>query len=816
MPDLLLELFSEEIPARMQAKAADDLRRMVTDKLVAEGLVYDGAKAFATPRRLTLTVHGIPARQSDLREERKGPRVGGADAAIAGFLKATGLASLDQAKIQRDPKKGDFYIALIEKPGRATLDVLADMLPVIVRTFPWPKSMRWGARSARPGALQWVRPLHAIVATFGIDTEEPDVVKFAIDGIEAGQTTYGHRFMAPAPINVRRFEDYQAKLQAAKVVLDPQARKDIILADAKQLAFAQGLELIEDQALLDEVAGLVEWPVVMMGLFEPEFLSIPPEVIRATIRTNMKCFVVNDSKTGKLTNKFILTANIEASDGGKTIVGGNERVIRARLSDAKFFYEADLKTRLEDRLPKFDQIVFHEKLGSQGDRIKRIMALARVIGEIVEPQKQIGVTKYSGSMAAYHNDVQRAAQLCKADLLTEVVGEFPETQGLMGKYYALAQGESEFVAQACEDHYKPQGPTDRVPTDPVSIVVALADKLDLLVQFWAMGELPTGSKDPFALRRGALGIIRIIEASELRFKLFRLIVGHLLESLRKRTEFLQDLSEKLLEFEEVKQNFALISSLTKYSDFNWTVNFDERVDLCASVKFDSPKIKEEWTSEVLQRMNFLHRWNTMVSTHTSLLEPDKISEWREADAFVQQRAHIVANNLLAFFVDRLKGQLREQGARHDLVDAVFALEGQDDLLMVVSRVEALGKFLDTDDGKNLLAGTKRASNILSIEEKKDKRSFDGAPDATLYSLELEKTLAKAIDEVKAEASAAVAKEDFASAMSAMAKLRPAVDAFFDKVKVNDDDRNVRENRLKLLNEIRAATRTVADFSKIQD
>ena len=366
MPDLLLELFSEEIPARMQAKAADDLRRMVTDKLVAEGLVYEGAKAFATPRRLTLTVHGIPARQSDLKEERKGPRVGGPDAAIQGFLKATGLTSLDQAKIQRDPKKGDFYIALIEKPGRATLDVLADMLPVIVRTFPWPKSMRWGARSARSGALQWVRPLHAIVATFGIDTEEPDVVKFAIDGIEAGQTTYGHRFMAPAAISVRRFGDYQAKLQAAKVVLDPQARKDIILADARQLAFAQGFELIEDQALLDEVAGLVEWPVVMMGSFEPEFLSIPSEVIRATIRTNMKCFVVSDPKTGKLTNKFILTANIEAPDGGKTIVGGNERVIRARLSDAKFFYETDLKTRLEDRLPKFENIVFHEKLGTQG------------------------------------------------------------------------------------------------------------------------------------------------------------------------------------------------------------------------------------------------------------------------------------------------------------------------------------------------------------------------------------------------------------------------------------------------------------------
>src|ERR1700738_4263750 len=713
MPDLLLELFSEEIPARMQAKAADDLRRMVTDKLVAEGLVYEGAKAFATPRRLTLTVHGIPARQSDLKEERKGPRVGGPDAAIQGFLKATGLASLDEAKIQRDPKKGDFYVALIEKPGRATLDVLADMLPVIVRTFPWPKSMRWGERSARPGALQWVRPLHSIVATFGMKTEEPEVVKFAVDGIEAGQTTYGHRFMAPAPIKVRRFEDYQAKLQAAKVVLDPETRKDIILAEAKTLAQAQNYELVEDQALLDEVAGLVEWPVVMMGSFEKEYLAIPDEVIRATIRTNMKCFVVSDPKTGKLTNKFVLTANIEASDGGKAIIAGNERVIRARLSDAKFFYETDLKTKLEDRLPKFDQIVFHEKLGTQGERIARIERLAAesapLVGADVEKTK-------------------RAARLAKADVLTEVVGEFPELQGLMGKYYALAQGEDASVAAASEEHYKPQGPADRVPTDPVSVAVALADKLDTLVGFWAIDEKPTGSKDPYALRRAALGVIRLAIENGLRIRL-----GGLIERLLK----------------------------------------DAGIYLATR----APKIASP--------------------VGKTIVTPDQ-------------------DSLLSFFADRLKVQLREQGARHDLVDAVFALEGQDDLLMVVRRVEALGKFLDTDDGKNLLAGTKRAANILRIEEKKDGKAYDGAPDPALYSLDEEKALAKAIDQVRAEASAAVAKEDFATAMTAMAKLRPAVHAFFDKVKVNDDDARVRENRLKLLNEIRAATRAVADFSKIQD
>jgi glycyl-tRNA synthetase beta chain len=779
MPDLLLELFSEEIPARMQAKAADDLRRMVTDKLVAEGLVYEGAKAFATPRRLTLTVHGVPARQSDLKEERKGPRVGGPDAAIQGFLKATGLASLDEAKIQRDPKKGDFYIALIEKAGRATLDVLADMLPVIIRTFPWPKSMRWGERSARPGALQWVRPLHTIIATFGIETEEPDVVKFDVAGIEAGQTTFGHRFMAPAPISVRRFEDYEAKLKAAKVVLDPQARKDIILADAKQLAFAQGFELVEDQVLLDEVAGLVEWPVVLMGSFDEAFLSIPGEAIRATIRNNQKCFVVSDPKTGKLTNKFILTANIEASDGGKAIVAGNERVIRARLSDAKFFYETDLKTKLEDRLPKFDGIVFHEKLGTQGERIKRIMSLANVVAEIIEPQLDVGRKLYDGSMATYFNNVQRAAQLAKTDLLTEVVGEFPELQGLMGKYYALAQGESASVAAASEDHYKPQGPNDRVPTDPVSIAVALADKIDTLVGFWAIDEKPTGSKDPYALRRAALGVIRLILENRLRVRVTSLAESSYLLHLA-----LINSQWRLFAFdgEEDSSQLAACESVR-----NWSEYYERQL----FVIYGRPRSPHDGDDEI-----------------AFLGQPDGPFRWPKIMS--------LPKDILAFFADRLKVQLREQGARHDLVDAVFALEGQDDLLMVVRRVEALGKFLDTDDGKNLLAGTKRAANILRIEEKKDGKAFDGVPDAALYSLDEEKTLAKAIDQVKAEAGAAVAKEDFAAAMSAMAKLRPAVDAFFDKVKVNDDNAAVRENRLKLLNEIRAATRAVADFSKIQD
>ena len=714
MPDLLLELFSEEIPARMQAKAADDLRRMVTDKLVAEGLVYEGAKAFATPRRLALTVHGIPARQADLKEERKGPRVGGPEAAITGFLKAAGLSSLDEAKIQSDPKKGDFYVALIEKEGRATSDVLAEILPVIIRTFPWPKSMRWGARSAKSGSLSWVRPLHAITATFGLETEEPDVVKFAVDGIETGQTTFGHRFMAPQAISVRRFEDYEAKLLDAKVVLDPERRKDAIVTDARTLAQAQNLELVEDQALSDEVSGLVEWPVVLMGSFDKEFLSIPDEVIRATIRNNQKCFVVRDPTTERLANKFVLTANIEASDGGAAITAGNERVIRARLSDAKFFYETDLKTKLEDRLPKFDSIVFHEKLGTQGERIKRIERLAAEIAPLV---------------GADVEKTKRAARLAKVDLLTEVVGEFPELQGLMGKYYALAQGEDASVAAASEEHYKPQGPNDRVPNDPVSVSVALADKLDTLVGFWAIDEKPTGSKDPYALRRAALGVIRLLNDNWLRISLAKIFDAH---------------ANRIYE--------ALGGQGVSVG-----------------------VVSVPWAGKQVQKLSL---------------------------------------DLLSFFADRLKVQLREQGARHDLVDAVFALEGQDDLLIVVRRVEALGQFLDTDDGKNLLAGTKRASNILSIEEKKDKHRFEGAPIPALYSLAEEKALADAIDLAKVEAGVAVMNEDFTSAMSAIAKLRPAVDAFFDKVKVNDDDAKVRENRLRLLNEIRAATRAVADFSRI--
>ncbi len=790
MPDLLLELFSEEIPARMQARAAEDLKKAVTDRLVAAGLVYEDARAFVTPRRLTLAVHGVPVRQPDQREEKKGPRVGAPEAAIAGFVKAAGLKSISDAKVQPD-KKGDFYVAAIDKPGRAALDVIGEILPDVIKNFPWPKSMRWGAPSQAAGALNWVRPLHSILATFGPETEDPDIVPFAVDGIAAGNVTRGHRFLAPAPFTVRRLADYLEKLGHAKVVPDTARRKQIILTEAKQLAFAQGLELVEDDGLLAEVAGLVEWPVVLMGAFDPKFLQIPEEVIRATIRNNQKCFVLRESVPsplvgegreggreakapsqtgaerpsafaarlstpaptpphkgeGRLVDKFLLVSNIEAEDGGAAIVAGNERVIHARLSDAKFFYETDLKTRLEDRLPKFKDIVFHEKLGSQAERIERIEQLAAKLAPLVGAN----VVK-----------AKRAARLCKADLLTEMVGEFPELQGTMGKYYAEAQGEDEAVAHACEDQYKPKGPDDLVPSDPVSVATALADKIDMLVGFWLINEKPTGSKDPYALRRAALGLIRLVLANNLRISWVRdgiapLVTSQLIVGLR---------INELIEQQKVVAGSG-------------------------------------FSQEIANRLNEL-----------ILAETTSDAANRLANATVQLSWEIF-RDVLAFIAERLKVQLREQGARHDHLLAVFSLENQDDLFLLVRRVEALGKFLDTEDGKNLLAGYKRATNIIRIEEKRDNREYTGAPDRKLYEQTEEKTLADEINLVRAVATKAVEAEDFVGAMRPLARLRHSVDAFFDKVTVNVEDKRLRENRLKLLNEIRAATRAVADFSKIE-
>jgi glycyl-tRNA synthetase beta chain len=769
MPDLLLELFSEEIPARMQTQAAADLQRLITGALVERGLTYEGAAAFSTPRRLALHIAGLPARQPDTREERKGPRVGAPEKALEGFLKSAGLNSVEEAQVVADPKgKGEFYVAVIERKGAATLDVLADILPGIIRSFPWPKSMRWGAASTSPESLRWVRPLHSILATFGPETEEPEIVCFEVGGVTSGNTTRGHRFMAPGEITVRRFDDYVPALEKAKVVLDPARRRDIILHDARDLAHAQGLELIEDDALLHEVAGLVEWPVVLMGEFEEEFLDIPPEVIRATIRANQKCFVLRKAGEGdSLSNKFLLVSNVEAKDGGKAIAAGNGRVVRARLSDALYFWktdQADLPDFVtdENRGKPLDQrmaklralnIVFHEKLGTQAERVERIKALARELAPIVgaDPDK-----------------AARAAELCKADLVTEVVGEFPETQGLMGRYYAQIQGEDADVCAALEDHYKPQGPSDRIPTNPVSIAVALADKLDTLVGFWAIDEKPTGSKDPYALRRAALGVIRLVLENKQRLLLL-------------------DLFER---------------------------------------------------------------------AHWFLLENSSGLSGNGAEFST------IGIPLLDFFHDRLKVYLRDKGARHDLIDAALgatatipalilrspaqqgvskggggegsaggasldtqtspapqdegASSGNDDLLMIVRRVEALGAFLDTDDGKNLLAGYKRAANIVRAEEKKDKdaSAYNHAYEAGADTPAEERALADAIDTATHAAAEAVAAEKFGDAMGALSRLRDPVDRFFGKVTVNDPDAGKRLNRLRLLNALRNAVHTVADFSKI--
>ncbi len=499
MPELLFEIFCEEIPARLQRRAANDLKKAVTDALVDRGLTYESAAAFATPRRLTLTVTDIPARSPDTKEERKGPRVGVPEKALAGFLRGAGLTSVDQVQIKTDPKKGDFYVAVIENKGSAAQNILSEILPKIIRNFPWGKPMVWGDKS-----LKWVRPIRAIVASFGVQNEEPQTISFEVEGIVSGQTTYGHRFMAPDAIPAKRFDDYVQALERAKVVLDIDRRMDIIKNDAEHLAFAQGLELIHDKGLLEEVAGLVEWPVVMMGTFDKAYLALPEEVIISTIKANQKCFCLRDTSTGKLANKFILTSNTEASDEGKTIVAGNERVILARLSDAMFFYENDLGTPLEELLPKLTEVIFHKKLGTQAERVERLVKLA---GEIAP--------KVGANVA----DTKRAAKLAKADLVTQMVFEFTELQGLMGRYYASAQGEKPEIAEAIETHYKPEGPTDGVPNQPISIAVALADKLDILAGFWAIDEKPTGSRDPFALRRAALGVIRIILENELTFPL---------------------------------------------------------------------------------------------------------------------------------------------------------------------------------------------------------------------------------------------------------------------------------------------------------
>ena len=800
----------------MQRQAAEDLKRLVTGALVDANVVYEGAQAFATPRRLALHVVGLPEAQPHRREERKGPRVGAPEAAVQGFLKSAGLARIGDAKIVSDGKKGEFYVAVIEKPGRATRELIAEIVPAIIRGFPWPKSMRWGAASVRSDSLRWVRPLRSILCTFGIPHETPETIAFAVDGLTASNRTFGHRFLAPAPIEVRRFEDYVDALAKAKVVLDADRRKDIILTDARNLAFAAGLELVEDEGLAEEVAGLVEWPVVLMGEFEPAFLEIPPEAIRATIRANQKCFVLRDG-AGKLANKFILVSNLVASDGGAAIAAGNARVVRARLSDARHFWRTDLaplpdykdkaEKPLDQRLEKLKAlgIVFHEKLGTQGERVERIAALARELAPKVGANPELA---------------ERAARLAKADLVTEMVGEFPELQGLMGRYYAEAQGEDVSVAAAIEEHYKPQGPNDRVPTSPESIAVALADKLDTLVGFWAIDEKPTGSKDPYALRRAALGVIRIVLENEIRLPLILIID-------KAYDRYVFDLgpymwSKFIYAFSDPEgyelEPGALGGVVSAAYDRTELRNIEFDVYGLAHFR-DYPAGFPKFVPRAMHTESFLPG-----NINTSKVDIEGEEELEPVIFNLRKRLESaicwlppgqVAQELTAFFADRLKVYLRDKGARYDLIDAVFALPGQDDLLMIVRRVEALGRFLETDDGRNLLVGYRRAANILKAEEKKDgEGAFAGAYDPDALVLAEEKALAEALDKASAEAREYVAREDFESAMRALASLRAPVDVFFVAVTVNSDDPALRLNRLRLLGALREAADTVADFSKI--
>ena len=721
MPQLLLELFSEEIPARMQRQAARDLERMVRERLAAEGFLPEGLTTFAGPRRLTLVAEGLPSAQADRVEERKGPKVGAPDAAMQGFLRSAGVAQADL--VERD----GVWFATLSKPGRATPVIVAEIVEAVVRAFPWPKSMTSGTSKMR-----WVRPLQRVLCVFG-----GEVVPFNLDGIASGDLTEGHRFMgSKQAFVVRDFDAYAAGLKKNFVVLEAEERRERIAQGARTLCFARGLELVEDEGLLEEVAGLAEWPTPILGDMDPVFLDLPPEVIRTSMRTHQKYFAVRDPKTGGLAPHFLVVANIEARDGGVEVARGNAKVLSARLSDARFFWEEDRKVSLESRLEKLKGVTFHAKLGTMYERVERIEALAGAIAPIVgaRPDRAAG-----------------AARLAKADLGTGMVGEFPELQGVMGGYYARAEGLDDEIADAVRDHYRPQGPSDDLPSSAVSLAVALADKLDMLVSFFAIDEKPTGSRDPFALRRAALGVIRIVLQSKVRF------------GLRKVVEF----------------DFGRLSTQATNNRFQGGIKKMQEIGgqfERVSIDLPFPRL------ELVAGEDF----------HSKL--------------------PVLADDLLAFFADRLKVLLRDQGKRHDLVDAVFAL-GDDDLVRIVARVEALDAFLTTEDGANLLAGYKRATNILKAEEKKGPLP-EGAAVAMPNAPAEEGALIAALAAATPKAQAALAAEDFGAAMSALAALRGPVDAFFEKVLVNDPDAAVRHNRLCLLSEVRGVMGRVADFSMI--
>jgi glycyl-tRNA synthetase beta chain len=741
MAELLLELLSEEIPARRQARASDDLKRLVCDGLKGAGLGFTDARAFATPRRLTLVVDGLPVARADVSEEKRGPRVGAPDQAIQGFLKGAGLASLDQAE-KRDTGKGEFWFAVIRKKGGPTAEALPGIIEAAMKALPWPKSMKWGS-----GTMQWVRPLQGIVALF-----DGKVLPGAVEPggrmapIAFGDRTRGHRFLSKGEITVAGFADYAAKLEAAHVMLDAAERKKVVLDGARRLCAEAQVGLKEDDALLDEVAGLVEWPVPLLGTIDAQFMDVPPEVLIVSMKTHLRFFATTRAD-GSLANRFVVIANNLARDGGRTIVDGNERVLRARLSDAKFFWDQDRKLTLEERLPALAGIVFHAKLGTQAERVERIVRLACEIARAVPGANAV--------------EVEQAARLCKADLVSGMVGEFPELQGVMGRYCALGENLPASVADAIGEHYAPAGPNDRCPSAPVSVAVALADKLDALISFWSIGEKPTGSRDPFALRRAALGVIRIVVENRLRIRLTALCARH---APRIRKYEKKDIDETRLGFDIGATSIGVAS------------------------------IRDRRTIDV-------ETWAEPLS-----------DEALQADT-------ALADDLLGFFAERLKVQMREKGVRHDVVDAVFAAGRDDDLVRLLARVEALQSFLATDAGKNLLTAYGRAANIVRAEEKKDKglsARLAGAPDPGLLEQVEEKAVASALADVERTVGPALAREDFAAAMTAFAGLRLPVDAFFDRVTVNVLDKpELRLNRLKLLNQIRATMDSVADFSRIE-
>lgn len=733
MPDLLIELFSEEIPARMQKRASEDLKSLVTNGLVEAGLTYASAGAFATPRRLALSVEGLLAASPTTVEERKGPRVDAPEKALEGFLRGAGVTKEDLDI--RDEKKGQVYVAKITKPGRPAAEIVAEVLENAIRTFPWPKSMRWGN-----GSLKWVRPLHSIVCLLSSE-EGAEVVPLELDGITAGNTVWGHRFMSKGSFKVFGFDDYVTKLKQNFVVLDPNERADHIWHDATTQAFAQGLEVVEDKGLLAEVAGLVEWPVVLMGNIDEAFLGLPPEVLQTSMKEHQKFFSVKNPKTGRI-EKFVTVANRETADNGATILAGNQKVLSARLSDAKFFWENDVRTverakdnkGLEAMAAPLANVTFHNKLGSQSERIARIAALAREIAPIV---------------GADADEAELAAKVAKADLSSEMVYEFPELQGIMGRYYAKKACLSDAVADACRDHYSPLGPSDDVPTDPVSVAVALADKLDTLTGFWAIDEKPTGSKDPFALRRAALGVIRLVLNGNLRISLADMLFHSVVESM---------VAAEWLDERE-----------------NW---LDQEPSYPNGMGFDG--FRDEF-------------W----ATHN------------------QGLTQKIASDLISFFHDRLKTFLKDEGIRHDVIDACLAMDRADDITLLVKRARALSETLATEDGKNLIQGFKRANNILSQAEEKDGVEYSFGPDLKFAESDAEKALFAALDAADAKIKPAMAEEDFATAMSAMAALRPAVDGFFEAVQVNADNDILRRNRLNLLGRIRDICLSVADLTKLE-